>query len=123
MGMSEVAFNERLRTCYLALTQGRLTSEDCLVPLRNILWRGEADWRIAASRIAVPIVGPSIFYTVTLDLDLTEEERDILQSNVPDYYRSLVLVKIGISENTSDPSNDRPKTILLNLPLTRLNST
>lgn len=87
------------------------------------MWRGEADWRIAASRIAVPIVGPSIFYTVTLDLDLTEEERDILRSNVPDYYRSLVLVKIGISENTSDPSNDRPKTILLNLPLTRLNST
>ena len=90
MGMSEVAFNERLRTCYLALTQGRLTSEDCLVPLRNILWRGEADWRIGASRIAVPIVGPSIFYTVTLDLDLTEEKQDILRSDLPDYYRSLV---------------------------------
>ena len=56
-------------------------------------------------------------------MDLTEEERDILRSNVPDYYRSLVLIKIGISEVISDPSHDRPKGILLSLPLTRLNST
>ena len=56
------------------------------------MWQGEFDGRIGDTHVAPFCRGLSFFYTVTLDLNLDEVEKNTLQTigyGVPEYYTSL----------------------------------